>query len=77
MRGSIVHGIGSILFEEFLYDDQGSPSNENMADYLVPMAAEMPDIIVDHIQSPTKTSMPGAKVVVKLLADTQQTVLKL
>jgi phosphoenolpyruvate---glycerone phosphotransferase subunit DhaK len=38
MRGSIVHGIGSILFEEFLYDDQGSPSNENMADYLVLMA---------------------------------------
>jgi CO/xanthine dehydrogenase Mo-binding subunit len=48
-----------------------------MADYHVPMAAEMPDIIVDHIQSPTKTSMPGAKGVVKLLADTQQTVLKL
>jgi aerobic carbon-monoxide dehydrogenase large subunit len=61
MRGAIVQGIGGVLFEECLYDDQGSLRNGNMADYLVPMAAEMPDIIVDHIQSPTKTSMLGAK----------------
>jgi aerobic carbon-monoxide dehydrogenase large subunit len=61
MRGAIVQGIGGVLFEECLYDDQGSLRNGNMADYLVPMAAEMPDIIVDHIQSPTKTSTLGAK----------------
>ncbi len=61
MRGAIVQGIGGALFEECLYDDQGSMRNGNMADYLVPMAAEMPDIIVDHIQSPTKTSLLGAK----------------
>jgi aerobic carbon-monoxide dehydrogenase large subunit len=61
MRGAIVQGIGGVLFEECLYDDQGSLRNGNMADYLVPMASEMPDIVVDHIQSPTKTSMLGAK----------------
>jgi aerobic carbon-monoxide dehydrogenase large subunit len=61
MRGAIVQGIGGALFEECLYDDQGSLRNGNMADYLVPMAAEMPDLIVDHIQSPTKTSVLGAK----------------
>ncbi len=61
MRGAIVQGIGGVLFEECLYDAQGSMCNGNMADYLVPMAAEMPDIIVEHIQSPTKTSMLGAK----------------
>jgi aerobic carbon-monoxide dehydrogenase large subunit len=61
MRGAIVQGIGGVLFEECLYDDQGSLRNGNMADYLVPMASEMPDIIVDHIQSPTKTSQLGAK----------------
>jgi glyoxylase-like metal-dependent hydrolase (beta-lactamase superfamily II) len=37
------------------------PPDGNMADYLVPMAAEMPDIIVAHIQTPTKSSMLGAK----------------
>jgi hypothetical protein len=33
----------------------------SMADYLVPMAAEMPDIEVGHIETPTKESLLGAK----------------
>jgi hypothetical protein len=32
-----------------------------MADYLVPMAAEMPDIEVGHVETPTKESLLGAK----------------
>jgi aerobic carbon-monoxide dehydrogenase large subunit len=61
MRGAIVQGIGGALFEECLYDEYGALRNGSMADYLVPMAGEMPDIIVEHVQSPTKTSMLGAK----------------
>jgi carbon-monoxide dehydrogenase large subunit len=61
MRGAIVQGIGGALFEECLYDDEGALRNGNMADYLVPMAAEMPDIVVGHVQSPTRSSMLGAK----------------
>jgi carbon-monoxide dehydrogenase large subunit len=36
-------------------------TNANMADYLVPMAGEMPDIQVGHIISPTMESVLGAK----------------
>ena len=61
MRGAIVQGIGGVLFEECLYDTDGTLRNGNMADYLVPMAAEMPDIVVSHVQSPTRSSMLGAK----------------
>ena len=61
MRGAIVQGIGGALFEECLYDDMGQMINGNMADYLVPMAAEMPDIEVAHVQTPTKSSLLGAK----------------
>ncbi|MEO7246352.1 MAG: molybdopterin cofactor-binding domain-containing protein, partial [Rubrivivax sp.] len=61
MRGAIVQGIGGALFEECLYDTDGTLKNGNMADYLVPMAAEMPDIVVGHVQSPTKSSLLGAK----------------
>jgi aerobic carbon-monoxide dehydrogenase large subunit len=61
MRGAIVQGIGGALFEECLYDTDGTLRNGNMADYLVPMAAEMPDIVVSHVQSPTKSSLLGAK----------------
>jgi aerobic carbon-monoxide dehydrogenase large subunit len=61
MRGAIVQGIGGALFEECLYDTDGTLRNGNMADYLVPMAAEMPDITVSHVQSPTRSSQLGAK----------------
>ncbi len=61
MRGAIVQGIGGALFEECLYDDAGSLTNGSMADYLVPMAAEMPDIVVAHVQTPTRSSLLGAK----------------
>ena len=61
MRVAIVQGIGGALFEECLFDEEGSILNGSMADYLVPMAAEMPDILVSHVQSPTKSSQLGAK----------------
>ncbi len=61
IRGGVVQGIGAALFEECLYDAEGQLLNGNMADYLVPMAAEMPDIICAHIETPTKQSELGAK----------------
>ena len=43
------------------YDDAGQLQNATLADYLVPMPAEMPDIEVAHIQTPTTESELGAK----------------
>lgn len=60
-RGGIVQGIGGAMFEECMYDERGQMLNANLADYLVPMAFEMPDIITAHIETPTKTSELGAK----------------
>jgi carbon-monoxide dehydrogenase large subunit len=61
IRGAIVQGIGGAMLEECLYDKEGLMLNANMADYLVPMCAEMPDIEVAHIETPTVTSQLGAK----------------
>jgi carbon-monoxide dehydrogenase large subunit len=61
IRGGVVQGIGAALFEHCLYDERGQMLNGNMADYLVPMAAEMPDIEVGHVVSPTADSELGAK----------------
>lgn len=61
IRGAVVQGIGGALFEECLYDDRGLLLNASMADYLVPMASEMPDIEVAHVQTPTASSKLGAK----------------
>ncbi len=61
IRGGIVQGIGAALFEHCLYDADGQMLNANMMDYLVPMAAEMPDIEVGHVVTPTADSELGAK----------------
>ncbi len=61
IRGAIVQGIGGALYEECLYDADGQLLNGSMADYLVPMSGEMPDIEVAHVQTPTASSKLGAK----------------
>jgi carbon-monoxide dehydrogenase large subunit len=61
VRGGCVQGLGGALYEQCLYDDAGQLINGTMADYLVPMAAEMPDIDVVHVQTPTSVSELGAK----------------
>lgn len=61
IRGGVVQGIGAALYEQCLYDERGQMLNGNMADYLVPMAVEMPDIQCGHVVSPTADSELGAK----------------
>jgi carbon-monoxide dehydrogenase large subunit len=61
IRGGVVQGIGAALFEECLYDASGQLRNGTLADYLVPMAGEMPDIEVARLSTPTETSELGAK----------------
>src|ERR1700761_8105523 len=61
IRGGVVQGLGAALFEKCVYDERGQLTNANMADYLVPMSGEMPDIHIGHEVSPTSESELGAK----------------
>jgi carbon-monoxide dehydrogenase large subunit len=61
VRGGCVQGLGGALYEHCIYDDAGQLVNASMADYLTPMAGEMPDIDVAHVQTPTSMSELGAK----------------
>ena len=61
LRGAVVQGIGQALFEGCLYDETGQLMNATMAEYLTPMAGEMPDICVGHVVTPTRSSSLGAK----------------
>jgi carbon-monoxide dehydrogenase large subunit len=61
IRGGVVQGLGAALFEKCVYDERGQLTNANMADYLVPMSGEMPDIDVGHVVSPAAESELGAK----------------
>lgn len=61
IRGGVVQGLGTALYEELRYADNGALLTGSFADYLLPMAAEMPDIDVAHVSTPTTTSELGAK----------------
>lgn len=61
VRGGIVQGIGGALFEECVYDEAGNFTNATLADYLVPMASEIPDISVLHVETPESSTQLGAK----------------
>ncbi len=61
IRGGIVQGLGGALFEHCQYDERGQMLNGNMADYLVPMAVEMPNMEIGHVVTPTADSELGAK----------------
>ena len=61
LRGGAVQGIGAALYEHCAYSAEGQLLNGSLADYIVPMAAEMPDIDIAHVATPTRTTLLGAK----------------
>jgi carbon-monoxide dehydrogenase large subunit len=61
IRGGVVQGLGAVLFEECLYDEAGQLLTGTLADYLVPMAGEMPDIAIAHIETPQPGTALGIK----------------
>lgn len=61
VRGGVVQGLGAAFFEECLYSENGQLQNGSLADYLVPMACEMPDIEIAHVETPTQDTELGAK----------------
>ena len=61
MRGGVVQGLGTALLEDCVYDRDGQLLTATMLDYLVPMAAEMPDIEVAHVETPQTGTALGVK----------------
>ena len=61
VRGGIAQGIGQALFEELIYDADGQVQNASLADYLVPLASDLPDMVIDHVETPWPHSVLGAK----------------
>ena len=57
IAGGAVQGIGGVLLEDFVYDDQGNPLTSTFMDYLLPTATDVPEIEFGHIETPAST--PG------------------
>src|SRR6266446_5171683 len=61
IRGGVVQGIGTALYEEIPYDDAGQPLAGTLADYLLPGAAELPAIKIGHLHTPAAATEYGMK----------------
>jgi carbon-monoxide dehydrogenase large subunit len=59
--GCIAHGIGAALFEELSYDEDGRLINSTFMDYLVPTIGEIPELTLDHLETPSPFTPIGAK----------------
>jgi aerobic carbon-monoxide dehydrogenase large subunit len=61
IHGGVVQGISGALWEELKYDQAGNLLNPTFMDYLAPVAADLPDIEVAHLVSPSPFTPLGAK----------------
>jgi len=61
IAGGVAQGIGGVLYEHLPYDEAGNPLATTFVDYLLPTAAEVPDIEYEHIETPAPTNPGGHK----------------
>jgi carbon-monoxide dehydrogenase large subunit len=58
VHGGVVQGLGGALMEELPYDARGQLLATNFTDYRLPRAAGIPDIQVEHMETPAP-QIPG------------------
>ena len=59
--GGVAHGIGNALFERLLFDENGQPLTTSFADYLLPMAPDVPNVETLHTETPSPLNPIGVK----------------
>jgi carbon-monoxide dehydrogenase large subunit len=59
--GGTAQGIGTALYEEMAYDAQGQPLASTLSDYLLPGPAEVPEVRILHMQTPSPYTRFGQK----------------
>ena len=60
-HGGIAEGIAQALYEHISYDEIGNPLANNLMNYLVPSAADLPALDVRTTETPTTINILGAK----------------
>jgi carbon-monoxide dehydrogenase large subunit len=61
IRGGIVQGLGSVLYEAIRHDEQGQTLQASLMDYLLPTIADVPDIEILHQETWATDTAGGFK----------------
>jgi carbon-monoxide dehydrogenase large subunit len=59
--GGIAQGIGQALSEGMVYSEEGQPLTGSLLDYAILKAADLPELILDTLETPSPTNPLGAK----------------
>jgi carbon-monoxide dehydrogenase large subunit len=61
VHGGVTQGIAEALYEEAVYDENGTLLTSSMTNYEVPSAAEIPAFTLDRMSTPSTTNELGVK----------------
>ncbi|HKM88736.1 MAG TPA: xanthine dehydrogenase family protein molybdopterin-binding subunit [Xanthobacteraceae bacterium] len=61
VQGGVAHGIGNALLEWMQYDDNAQPLTTSFADYLLPMATDVPTCTIAHVETVNPLNPLGVK----------------
>jgi len=61
IQGGVAQGIGNAFYEQLHFDDNGALLNASLMDYLLPTASDVPNILSDHVVTPSPLNPLGVK----------------
>jgi aerobic carbon-monoxide dehydrogenase large subunit len=61
VHGGVAQGIGNALLEEVVHDADANPLTTTLMDYLLPTSADVPDVDVVHLETPSPHIPGGMK----------------
>jgi CO/xanthine dehydrogenase Mo-binding subunit len=59
--GGTIQGLGTALYEEIRFDDQGRVVNEHFENYHLPSSMDVPTLTIDHQETPSPFTPYGIK----------------
>ena len=61
IHGATAQGIAEALYERVVYDEEGQLRTASFMDYLLPTATEVPDLRIEHLETPSPSNVWGIK----------------
>ena len=61
MCRAVEQGIGIALYEEVAWSDNGQPQTITYLDYVLPLSADVPNVSIEHIETPSDFIPGGMK----------------
>jgi len=61
IQGGVAHGIGNALLEWMQYDENAQPLTTSFADYMLPMATDVPTCAIAHVETINPMNPLGVK----------------